>query len=218
MEQKFEQGFSEIIALHNDFAAAIKVVEHFIHTIDNTTLNDSRYALRAVVDCINSAINNNDGDFEKSHAIAMTALRIAWHDIVDIMYDEFKIYLDELSKKYGPDIVASHISIAECRKCIRKVQDLITQSREDRDKRVELYRDISLTDLQKMLELFRDCQDLEPSIAAQYKKERRNRLLAIAGICIGLTSASMLAYFNLRDDAPTPLQQTSTHNEVQQKT
>lgn len=205
---EFKKSFAEIIELHNNFAEALKIVEHFIDSIDTTTLNDSRYALRAVIDCIDATFNKDGNDFEKHHSLAMNALRIAWHDIVDIMHDEFKIYLDELAKKYGPDIVAKQIKLADCHKCIRKVQDLITESRGDREKRIDLYQQINKSDLHKMLELYRDCVDMEPAIASAFKKERKGKLISKTTVTIatlslitGITSASLLTYFNSKKDS-----------------
>lgn len=202
MEDKYKSAFSEIIELHNDFSLALKIVENFTNEIDTTTLNDSRYALRAVIDCIEVAVkNDHDVKFQSSHASAITALRIAWHDIVDIMYKEFKIYLDTLAEKYGPDLVDDSIkNLSKCKQIIRKIEDLVALSRGNRSKRVELYREITVENLKNMLDLYRECKDSEPSIARRYKKEKHRNYLAVAAFLTAFSSACMILYFNAFDN------------------
>lgn len=196
MDEHLKLKLSEIVELHNDYSAALKKVEQHIHSFDLTTLNDARYALRGIVDCIESIITSNNKKFDDAFGIAMTALRIAWHDVVDITVDEFKLYLDELGQRYDCDIVASIIPIKQCKESIYKIEDLITESRGDRSKRIELYRNITANDLDTMLNLYRQCKDLEPSIALKYKKEKSNKFLVKFGLSLAGISLCVLTYVN----------------------
>ena len=175
MDEYYLKKFQELTTLHNDYADALKLVEQFVTDFDNTTLNDSRYALRAVIDCGCWAFCDNREKFDKDFGIAHNALRIAWHDIVDITLDEFKIYLDDFNKKYAAHIVASQIDVTACGQLIFKLEDAVRGTRRNRDTRTETYRLITREDLNKVLELQRVCIIKEPVISALCKKEQEEK-------------------------------------------
>lgn len=146
------------------------------------------------MDCIDSAIQYNNGNFESSLSLALNALRIAWHDIVDILHDELKIYLDELNKNYGPDIVASVLEVPKLKNHLRQIEDLIAESRGNRDRRIELYQKITKEYFEQTLALYRECRDLEPAIASTWKKERNTIFWRNLGVFLAVASLMLLSY------------------------
>ena len=180
---------NHLIYLHNQFAKAIKLVEAVNFELDMASLNDCRYALRAVMDCIESGLNSNNEQFVDAFGRAQNALHIVWHDTVDIAYIQFKLYLNQLSKDYGPDLVAGAIDVTKCKEALYKIEDLITESRGDRKKRIELYTSITCNDLEPILKLYRNAIDAEPAIAAKKRREDGKRRLTILVIVVGILGA-----------------------------
>ena len=195
MHDSYKTKFKELIDIHNEFARAVKLVEHIDFEVDYTSLNDARYALRAVVDCLQEVTQDNPDEqaFNDKFATARLALNIAWHDIVDIAHQEFKLHLDYLAGKYGPDLVAGIIDVNSCKTIIYKVEDCVRQTREHRDERTEIYRQITSDDMEEILRLYRLANDAEPALAAKKKKERIHNfftyiapVLVIISILVGL--------------------------------
>jgi hypothetical protein len=185
-----------LIDLHNQFSGAYKSVEQVVEHMDFTTLNEVRYALRAIMDCIQSCIDADDDKFLESAAAAELALRIAWHDLVDITFDSFSIYLNELGKRFGPDIAAKHIDMRKCRKLLRLIEDLVKESRGDRQKRVELYKRITANHLDELVALFRSAQDSEAAIAAERKKEILRHAIMVFGAILATITLAIVLYVN----------------------
>ncbi len=197
MEEKLKTRFLSLIELHNNFTKAYKTVEPLVEKMDVTTLNDVRYALRAIIDCIEIAVSDQNSDkFEEAASAAELALRIAWHDVVDITFDSFRIYLDELGKKYGPDITAKHIDMSACAELFTLVEELVAESRGDRTKRVELYSQITNDHLNKLKKIFGDSQFSEAAIAAEYKKEKRDNFIKIFGAVVSSIILITIVYVN----------------------
>jgi len=197
MDEKQKPRLLALVNLHNEFSKAYKAVERIVEKMDATTLNDIRYALRAIVDCVQNIISDQDPDkFEEAASAAELALRIAWHDVVDITFDSFRIYLDDLGKKYGPDIVAKHIDMAACAQLLTQVDELVEQSREDRSIRVQLYSQITCDQLIKLKTLFNAAKFSEGAIAKAYKKERRDNVLKYFGTFLSSIAVIIIVYVN----------------------
>ena len=176
VDENFKPRLRELVDLHNQFARAVKLVEQINSEIDTTSLNDARYALRAVIDCIETTLNGDTKRFDDAFTTARHALNVAWHDTVDITFTEFKLYLDALSEEFGADIVSESIDVAACKTLIHKYEDLARESRQHRKERPEIYRQITDEDLETILQLIRSAQDAEPAISAKFRKEQ-DRLL-----------------------------------------
>lgn len=186
-----------LIDLHNDCAEAYKAVEPVVEKMDMTTMNDIRYALRGMVDCVSAAISEeSDGFFEDAVSRAELALRTVWHDVIDITVDQFRIYLNFLGKEYGPDIVAKFIDRPACNNLIYHVDDLVTQSRGDRSKRIDLYKQITKDHIKELIRLFRNVQDAEPAIVSSWKKEKRDNFLKYFAALASLIILSTVIYVN----------------------
>ena len=92
MDEKHKAKLLTLVDLHNEFSKAYKAVEPIVEKMDATTLNDVRYALRAMVDCVKIVVSDQDTDkFHEAASAAELALRIAWHDVVDITFDSFRM-------------------------------------------------------------------------------------------------------------------------------
>ncbi|MCU7805689.1 MAG: hypothetical protein KZQ96_21090 [Candidatus Thiodiazotropha sp. (ex Lucinoma borealis)] len=197
MDEKHKARLLNLVHLHNEFSKAYKVVEPIVEKMDVTTLNDVRYALRAIVDCLEIVVTDKDLDkFEEAASAAELALRIAWHDVVDITFDSFRIYLDDLGKTFGPDIAARYIDMHACGDLLTLFDGLVSESRGDRSKRVELYSQITNDHLSQLKKLFNDAKISEAAIAAAYKKEKRENALKIFGALISLVILSTIIYVN----------------------
>lgn len=197
MEEDKKARFQNFIDMHNEFAKAYKTIEPLVDKMDATTHNDIRYALRAIVDCIECTITEKDDKrFEEAASATDLALRIVWNDVVDITFDSFRIYLDELGKIYGPDIVEKYIDTSTCRELLFKVDELVAESRGDRDRRVELYKQISSDNLLEVKKLFTHAQASEPAIAAAKKKEERNDSFKRAALLVSIVIMAMIFYIN----------------------
>ncbi len=197
MDDTQKSRLESLINLHNEFSKAYKIVESIVEKMDSTTLNDTRYALRAIVDCLQIVVTDeNTNKFEETASAAELALRIAWHDVVDITFDSFRIYLDDLGKEYDPDIVAKHINISDCSDILSQYDELVAESRGDRLKRADLYRQITNDHLNKLNKLFNSIKFSEPAIAAAYKKEKRSGRLQIAAYITSFLILLTVLYVN----------------------
>ncbi len=198
MDENQKEKFKSLVELHNNFSKAYKAVEPIVENMDATTLNEARYALRAIVDCIQIVTSDakDDNKFDDSARTAELALRIVWHDVVDITFDSFRIYLDELGKQYGPDIVAKHIDINSCRKLLALANNLVKQSRGDRSLRIELYAQITNDHLDELVSLFDQAKLAEPAISAARKKECRDNFYKIFGAVVSTIILSTIIYVN----------------------
>ncbi len=197
MEEYQKARLQSLIDLHNEFSKAYKAVEPIVEKMDATTLNEARYALRAMVDCIQVVISDQDTEiFEEAASAAELALRIVWHDVVDITFDSFRIYLDDLGKQYGPDIVAKYINFSDCAELLTLVEELVKESRGDRSKRVQLYTQITGDHLGKLKTLFNNAKLSEPAIAAAWKKEKSDNALKKFGAMASLIILVTIVYAN----------------------
>jgi len=195
LDEQQKEKLKEIIHLHNQFSSAFKIVENMGDKMDTLSMNDIRYALRGLVDCVNSIVNEDDTHFLEHHTIAMTALKIAWHDIVDVTVKLFRVYLNNISAQYDADIVADFVDYTEARNVLFKVEGLQKEARESRDRRVELYTQISSGDLQHLVTCYHQVVHAEPAILKKHKKEKMKANFIYLG---GFTAImAMLHYVGL---------------------
>jgi hypothetical protein len=205
MKQEHERRLREIIEFHNRFAKAFKLIENFVGAMDSTSLNDIRYALRGLVDCLNAALDENDEIFNEHCSTTMTALRIAWHDVVDITVQEFRVYLDELCKRYGSDLVAKHVSYKAARSVIHKAQEKSMESRGDRNRRVQLYQEICDVDLVTLLDCYQESVSMEPAIITEWKRERRKTRVSNAALFLSAIAVCVALYVNFLKPSTIPV-------------
>lgn len=195
----YKTQLEKLFELHDQFAEAIKLVEQLEFEVDYTSLNDSRYALRAIVDLIRVLLEEpiDKEKFDDHYTTARHALNVAWHDIVDIAYTEFKLYLDEISRRYGADIISELIDVSECKEMIYLLEDEVRKTRQNRTARREIYSKITSEHLEETLRLFRAAQDCVPAAIVKKRRQRTSDFFMFVVPILSIVSIVVIVIANL---------------------
>lgn len=155
------------------------------------SINEMRYAGRQLVDACRMA-QNSDSQKALDHVLKARAdLMKARHDVVDACIGHIYDSVKEAQNQLGAGNIQKHFpDYGKILALLDVTRGKISESRENRKQRDEIYSDIMGSDMPKIFDAYRSFRKSLPLVEENIKKDdRRDRYFAIfgvAGIIIGV--------------------------------
>lgn len=206
-DKETRAALNETVELWDRAERNIKRAERVSGEVVFPAINELRYAGRRLIDAFRVA-NKTEGektaeDRRDFHSyifdVKQNCIR-AEHDVIDAIVLFVHQRIELLQKEYGPSITHQYFpKLAELQGKMRNVDDIVIESRGNRQDRQEEYARIGDEYLDEIIALYRDMQQSEKAIgAAITEAERRDRnsgiingvsiFFGIAGFAVGLIS------------------------------
>jgi len=148
----------ELARFWNEVEARIKDAEDLLGEPVVASLNELRYAGRRLVDLIYLVFSDEPADQDEFRSILYEAKQNcirARHDAIDSLYFEAREYFKSTEKTFNVAIVCKiHPGYLETQRVMREAGKVISQSREERARRPELYETIWTTWLPQIMETY----------------------------------------------------------------
>lgn len=192
----------EIYRLHDEVVAFYKRVEQITGEEDLAVANEFRYVLRLFLDADKRAQGViNDGGEEELLMQARYQLLILHHDTIDFVEARFRKKFFRMLHEWGGKIVGRHVNIREFHRDLSAAEDIIAKSREARDDRHRLYREMAKEGgiAEKMVHHLKTLSAAEPHIRADVRQEARDDIRRnpwVVAIISGLAVAAFVQAVN----------------------
>ncbi|MBI1197264.1 MAG: hypothetical protein GC203_05320 [Phenylobacterium sp.] len=198
-DEESKQILANSVAFWNGTEKVLKEAEQLRGELVVPAVSELRYAGRKLVDFTQSRLANEDMAESKKHIYDYEQCCIrARHDAVDSAVMYMKIYYVHMVKTFGIDAIAScYRHHAELRKAISIVEERVLLSREDRQKRVDLYSEINDGTLSDLIGKFQELVDSEDVVAGIRQARDREHKIAIAGVAIGIVGVLVAIAFGV---------------------
>ena len=158
------------------------------------SINEMRYAGRQIVDACRATQNHDDAKATDHIQEVRRNLLRARHDVVDAVFMYISENSDEIKKKVGAGNLKTHFDAYEkLFGLLKTVANKISVSRQNRNRRDEIYTDIISNNIPELHELY-DALDasrtaIEQNIQQYQKEIRASHRFAIIGVIIGITGS-----------------------------
>lgn len=200
----------EILEEWNKSEKSIKLAEQIDDQIVNPSIYELRYAGRRIVEACSISGENEEKALQLLHDAKFDCHR-ARHDAIDAMTSKMIGTLTAAEKHLGSEnILPNFAKYPDLLNRLNNVRMKIAISREDRENRDAIYDVVETADLQFLeepaqkdecaLELYNQFRASEPLMKAavkrQTKVEKRNFLIAVAGVAIGIAGLAIGFFSN----------------------
>ena len=155
------------------------------------SINEMRYAGRQLVDACRMA-QNSDSQKAMGHVLKARAdLMKARHDVVDACIGHIYDNVEEAQNRLGAGNILKHFpDYGEILALLDDIGKKISESRENRKQRDEIYSDLMEGDMKKIFAVYRSFHRSLPLIEDNIKKDDQKNwrlwALGIGGIIIGV--------------------------------
>lgn len=164
MSNNFKEELDSVCQLHNEFSRNLKLFENAFHieppsTSSNSNTgffnNDLRYALRASIDLLKNekiTISHSQKSQEALNRLTL-AVKILYNDLFDYTIRFMQEYIKELYQNCPIKIVNNHLmsEISLANQLMKKLELKIAESREYRENRSEIYKEMYQIDFNSLL-------------------------------------------------------------------